>query len=283
LAPGDHINQKNQAPAGTAAEALAAPLAEQHAADPAMDHPQAPAVSAPGLEAAAEDGVAAAGQSKGDIVAAPAEAEAAPASRAARAAKAVGDEDDDATDSDVEAPPAGRLPVVAPPPPLPPLPRPPSGAKGRKGGGRGGGITLKLLIDEGILEPGVDILTMEYKGTNQTATLDADGRIVTELRGKQLVFESPSAFSIYFKRLLNPTRKADDGWKTVKYQGRLLEQFKGELARKHLGDLPTEGGASSGSFILEPGAKRARLGAAPPGPSMLRFARADASGGDAWD
>jgi hypothetical protein len=35
-----------------------------------------------------------------------------------------------------------------------------------------------------------------------------------------MYFESPSAFSIYLKRLVNPTRKADDGWKTVKYAGK---------------------------------------------------------------
>lgn len=35
-----------------------------------------------------------------------------------------------------------------------------------------------------------------------------------------MFFESPSAFSIYLKRLVNPTRKADDGWKTVKYAGK---------------------------------------------------------------
>lgn len=33
-------------------------------------------------------------------------------------------------------------------------------------------------------------------------------------------FDSPSAFSIYLKRLVNPARKADDGWKTVKYAGK---------------------------------------------------------------
>jgi hypothetical protein len=36
----------------------------------------------------------------------------------------------------------------------------------------------------------------------------------------ELFFDSPSAFSIYLKRLVNPARKADDGWKTVKYLGK---------------------------------------------------------------
>ena len=35
---------------------------------------------------------------------------------------------------------------------------------------------------------------------------------------KERFFDSPSAFSVYLKRLVNPDRKADDGWKTVKYR-----------------------------------------------------------------
>ena len=35
---------------------------------------------------------------------------------------------------------------------------------------------------------------------------------------KERFFDSPSAFSVYLKRLVNPDRKADDGWKTVKYK-----------------------------------------------------------------
>lgn len=42
---------------------------------------------------------------------------------------------------------------------------------------RAGGITLKLLIDEGILEPGENVLTVEYKSSITSASLAADGRI----------------------------------------------------------------------------------------------------------
>ena len=42
---------------------------------------------------------------------------------------------------------------------------------------RAGGITLKLLIDEGILEPGENALTVEYKSSMTSASLAADGRI----------------------------------------------------------------------------------------------------------
>ena len=60
----------------------------------------------------------------------------------------------------------------------------------------------------------------DYKGQTQLASLLEDGRIVTAVGGKELTFESPSSFSIYMKRLVNPARKADDGWKTVRYGGK---------------------------------------------------------------
>ena len=62
-----------------------------------------------------------------------------------------------------------------------------------------------------------------------------------------MLFESPSAFSIYLKRLINPARKADDGWKTVKYNGRFLEQFKLELARRRFSGTRTPEDDSAGT------------------------------------
>jgi len=64
------------------------------------------------------------------------------------------------------------------------------------------------------------------------------------VQGQSLAFESPSAFSIYLKRLINPARKADDGWKTVKYDGKFLEHYKVELARRRFagaGPRPRQG------------------------------------------
>ena len=49
----------------------------------------------------------------------------------------------------------------------------------------------------------------------QLASLMPDGRISSGIGGQTMVFESPSAFSIYLKRLVNPTRKADDGRQPV--------------------------------------------------------------------
>ena len=42
-------------------------------------------------------------------------------------------------------------------------------------------------------------------------------------------FRSPSAFSVYVKRKVNPTRKADDGWTSVKYGVNMLSHYRGML------------------------------------------------------
>lgn len=43
------------------------------------------------------------------------------------------------------------------------------------------------------------------------------------------LFKSPSAFSVYVKRKVNPGRKADDGWTSVKYKGEVLSAFRNQL------------------------------------------------------
>ena len=54
----------------------------------------------------------------------------------------------------------------------------------------GGGITLGLLIDEGILAPGENCLTVEYKSSMTYATLMPDGRISCHVRAHALLAHS---------------------------------------------------------------------------------------------
>ncbi|KAK9805105.1 hypothetical protein WJX73_008354 [Symbiochloris irregularis] len=123
----------------------------------------------------------------------------------------------------------------------------------------GGGISLRLLIEEGLLTPGEGVLTSEYKGANMIANLNADGRISYTHKGQLMTFESPSAFSIFFKRLVNPSRKADDGWKTVRYQGRFLDHYKMELARRRFGDGQEGSGSLDAPAEGPPPPKRTRV------------------------
>lgn len=119
----------------------------------------------------------------------------------------------------------------------------------------GAGITLGLLIKEGIIWPGKDVLSVEYKSVMTHATLNADGQIVCKINGTDTTFESPSAFSIFLKRMVNPNRKADDGWKTVKFNGKFLETYKSELAKRRMAALGEDGDAPE----MQPASKTAKL------------------------
>jgi len=76
-------------------------------------------------------------------------------------------------------------------------------------------VTLAHLIDYGVVVPGEDALATSYCDVTTTAHLEADGTIVW----RNASFQSVSAFSLAFKRSVKPDRKADDGWKCVRYVG----------------------------------------------------------------
>ena len=46
---------------------------------------------------------------------------------------------------------------------------------------QGAGITLGLLINEGIIQPGENVLSVEYKSVMTQATLTADGQIICKV------------------------------------------------------------------------------------------------------
>eukprot|EP00877_Chromochloris_zofingiensis_P004266 jgi/Chrzof1/13840/Cz08g14150.t1 len=83
-----------------------------------------------------------------------------------------------------------------------------------------------------------------------------------------MFFDSPSAFSIYLKRLVNPNRKADDGWKTVKYAGKYLETYKMELLMRKYRDISGDTGSGTtpagSSYEEQPPHKKPRIDYGPP-------------------
>ena len=50
------------------------------------------------------------------------------------------------------------------------------------------------------------------------------GRIRSQETG--LVFNNPSAWAIYCKKIVNPAKKSGCGWASVKYKGRKMDHFK---------------------------------------------------------
>lgn len=116
-------------------------------------------------------------------------------------------------------------------------------------------VSLSNLLEAKLLTPGQNVLRTVYKNKNFDATLNADGSILFE----GLVFHSVSAWTVHTKRLSNPDRKADDGWRCVSYvhDGRCLHDIKNQFC---------EGGGRGGAADAEKGASAPPPAAAPPPP-----------------
>ncbi|XP_038049071.1 MPN domain-containing protein-like isoform X2 [Patiria miniata] len=98
----------------------------------------------------------------------------------------------------------------------------PSPAKNRSGVVTGRGITLGMLMADGIVESGDGLLTIDYLGRKFTADLMENGKI--KWSGQE--FNSPSAWAIHIKKLVNPAKKSGCGWASVKYKGKKLDLLK---------------------------------------------------------
>ena len=68
-------------------------------------------------------------------------------------------------------------------------------------------------VAAGLMRPGPEALWITYLDQTWHGALDAAGAIAFQ----DQTFYSPSAWAIHCKRLANPGKKADDGWKSVRY------------------------------------------------------------------
>ncbi|XP_062452025.1 MPN domain-containing protein isoform X1 [Rhea pennata] len=119
-------------------------------------------------------------------------------------------------------------------------PEPGSGAKAAAGA-RGAvltrrGITLRVLLRDGLLEPARGVLSIYYLGKKFVGDLGADGTITWQETGQ--VFNSPSAWATHCKRLVNPAKKSGCGWASVRYKGQKLDQYKAAWLRQHQPNAP---------------------------------------------
>ncbi|XP_028392985.1 MPN domain-containing protein-like [Dendronephthya gigantea] len=105
--------------------------------------------------------------------------------------------------------------------------------KGKKSGRTslsGRGVTLKMLLDDGVLAVEEGCMSIDYLGQRFVADLLENGKIKWE--GSEKLFNSPSAWAIHCKKLVNPTKKSGCGWASVKYKGKKLDQYKSTWFRK---------------------------------------------------
>jgi hypothetical protein len=76
-------------------------------------------------------------------------------------------------------------------------------------------ISLKLLVDAGLVKPGRNALSLQYKKKRITADLLENGSIVWNGH----IFWTVSSFSMYAKRITNAQVKTDNGWDHVCHRG----------------------------------------------------------------
>uniref|UniRef100_A0A3P9LSV8 MPN domain-containing protein n=1 Tax=Oryzias latipes TaxID=8090 RepID=A0A3P9LSV8_ORYLA len=106
----------------------------------------------------------------------------------------------------------------------------------RSSSGRGSlltrrGITLRVLLKDGLVEPGDGVLGIHYLGKNFVGDLLNDGKIRWVETGQ--IFNSPSAWATHCKRLVNPAKKSGCGWASVRYRGQKLVQYKTTWLHKY--------------------------------------------------
>ncbi|XP_057396118.1 MPN domain-containing protein isoform X4 [Balaenoptera acutorostrata] len=131
--------------------------------------------------------------------------------------------------------------------------RPGASGGARSGGGGGGGagpgscggpggaltrraVTLRVLLNDALLEPGAGVLSIYYLGKKFVGDLQPDGRIVWQETGQ--VFNSPSAWATHCKKLVNPAKKSGCGWASVKYKGQKLDKYKAAWLRRNQLHIP---------------------------------------------
>jgi hypothetical protein len=100
-------------------------------------------------------------------------------------------------------------------------------------------VSLKMLVDAGLMRPGPEALWITYLEQTWHGALDAAGAITFQ----DQTFYSPSAWAIHCKRLANPGKKADDGWKSVRYgsaEGPMLHDVKLTFLANGGSDAPSK-------------------------------------------
>ena len=75
--------------------------------------------------------------------------------------------------------------------------------------GRSGKITLGVLIQEGVIEAGEGVMAVDYLGQTFKGDLLPNGKIKSQETA--LIFNNPSAWAIYCKKIVNPSKKSGCG------------------------------------------------------------------------
>lgn len=87
--------------------------------------------------------------------------------------------------------------------------------------------SMKTLLQDGILQTGEKVLTLEYEGSKFFGDLRRDGTIM--MRGPDdspHIYATPVAWANHCCKMLNPESKPQNAWSSIKFRGKRLDSYK---------------------------------------------------------
>lgn len=87
--------------------------------------------------------------------------------------------------------------------------------------------SMKTLLQDGILQTGEKVLTLEYEGTKFFGDLRKDGTIM--MRGPDdspHIYATPVAWANHCCKMLNPESKPLNAWSSIRFRGKRLDSYK---------------------------------------------------------
>ena len=87
--------------------------------------------------------------------------------------------------------------------------------------------SMKTLLQDGILQTGEKVLTLEYEGKKFCGDLRRDGTIMMRgPEGAPHIYATPVAWANHCCRMLNPESKPLNAWSSIRFKGKRLDSYK---------------------------------------------------------
>lgn len=87
--------------------------------------------------------------------------------------------------------------------------------------------SMKTLLQDGILQTGEKVLTLEYEGMKFCGDLRRDGTIMMRgPEGSPHIYATPVAWANHCCRMLNPESKPLNAWSSIRFKGKRLDSYK---------------------------------------------------------
>lgn len=87
--------------------------------------------------------------------------------------------------------------------------------------------SMKTLLQDGILQAGEGVLTLEYEDQRFLGDLRRDGTIMMrDKEGSPHIYATPVAWANHCCKMLNPESKPLNAWSSIRFRGKRLDSYK---------------------------------------------------------